>query len=512
MKVFRDPDAKLNILNEKTIAVIGYGNQGRAQALNMRDSGLDVVIGNVDDDFAQRARDDGFMVLSIAEAAKRGNILMLLIPDEILPQVFAEQIQEYLTSGDVVVFASGYNIAFEFLKPPDFVDIILVAPRMIGAGVRDLYMEGRGFPSFVGVEQDFSGSAFDLALAIAKGIGSTRMGVVQVTFSQEAELDLFTEQCFGPAFGQVLVSAVDLLIEQGYPPEAVLLELYMSGEFSYTLAKIAEMGMIEQTSLHSLTSQYGSISRGMRFMAPAVREKMLQGLDEIRSGAFAKEWTREMEAGYPTLKTLQEAARAMPLYQMESELRQTLGELPGAPPTTSRKSEARGSGTGFSSVSKPLTGSTPSWIQTLTGRFSDRFGRASGSNINTFAIDQDQFIAVLEEFLSSCSADEPLRKFAQGKDLIVHYHLRDIDRDFTMQFSEDQVIGRFGAPRFPANVVLDTTSDVLDGMFTGRLDAMRAAISGKLKFEGDTKQALGIQRIQDDLCRLYQAARTEIVG
>jgi len=512
MKVYRDMDADLTILEGKSIAVIGYGNQGRAQALNLRDSGLDTFIGNQDDDFAAQAREDGFIVLSIAEAAQRGNILMLLIPDEILPEVFDQQILKNLRDEDALVFASGFNIAFGYIQPPEYVDTVLVAPRMIGAGVRDIYLEGSGFPSFIGVDHDYSGSAFEIALAIAKGIGSTRLGAVQVTFKQEAELDLFTEQCFGPAFGQVLVSAVDLLIEQGYPPEAVLLELYMSGEFSYTLAKIAELGMIEQTSLHSLTSQYGSISRGMRFMMPAVREKMLQGLDEIRSGAFAKEWTEEKEAGYPTLKTLQEAARLMPLYQMETELRQALGQVPGMHPTRSHNGENNAIGSGSPSVSQ-TSSSTKGWLmKTLRGRLTGRFGSASSSNIDLPALNQEQIMAVLDDFLASCSSDAALKKFAHGKDLTVHYRLRDIDREFYMRFSDKDVLGSLGAPESPANVCLDTNSDILDGMFTGRIDAMRAAISGLLKFEGDTKQALSIQRIQGDLCRLYQAARKEIIG
>jgi ketol-acid reductoisomerase len=321
MQVYHDPDAYLCFLIGKQIAVIGYGNQGRAQALNLRDSGLDVVIGNRDDAYVETAREDGFRVYTIPHAVQEAQIVMLLIPDELAPRVFEEEIAPFLVENDVLVFASGYNIAFDLIVPPACLDIVLVAPRMIGAGVREMYVAGEGFPSFFGVAQDHSGHARDIALALAKGIGSTRTGVVEVTFAQEAELDLFTEQCFGPAFGHVLTTAITLLLDKGYPPAAVLLELYMSGELSYTLAKMAELGIVEQTALHSRTSQYGSMARGIRYIMPELWERMESGLQEIRSGAFAREWTAEQEAGCPTLTALQEAARRLPLHQLEQELR-----------------------------------------------------------------------------------------------------------------------------------------------------------------------------------------------
>jgi ketol-acid reductoisomerase len=324
-RVYQDRDADLGVLAGRQIAVIGYGNQGRSQALNLRDSGLSVSVGNRKDGYAELAREDGFSVLPIAHAAAKADVIVLLVPDEVAPAAFETEIAPQLAEGKALVFSSGYNVAFGLITLPTHIDVVLVAPRMIGAGVRDRYLAGQGFPSFVGVAQDHSGLALEIALAMAKGISSTLAGVVEMTFAQEAELDLFTEQCFGPAFGQVLMSAVDVLLEEGYPPEAVLLELYMSGEFAYTLEKIAELGMIEQTALHSRTSQYGSMSRGMRFILPELRVRMREGLEEIRSGKFAREWTAEQEAGSPMLKMLQEAARSLPLHQVEQDVRRALG-------------------------------------------------------------------------------------------------------------------------------------------------------------------------------------------
>lgn len=330
-RVYHDSDATLKPLADKVLAVIGYGNQGRAQALNLRDSGMAVVVGNRDDDHAEIARADGFDPVAVAEATTRADVVLLLVPDEVAPEVFEQSIAPHLAPGKALDFASGYNIAFGQISVRSDVDVVLVAPRMIGAGVRDLYLDGRGFPCFLGIEQDASGEAQSIALALAKGIGATRLGVVEVTCAQEAELDLFTEQCFGPAFGRVLTTAVDLLLEQGYPPEAVLLEMYLSGELAYTLRKIAELGLIEQSRLHSPTSQYGSMSRGMRFALPELRERMREGLEEIRSGAFAREWAAEKQNGYPMLEMLRAAALELPLHETEEKVRAAIfGRSPSA--------------------------------------------------------------------------------------------------------------------------------------------------------------------------------------
>jgi ketol-acid reductoisomerase len=228
--IYHDQDADLETLAGKTLAVIGYGNQGRSQALNLRDSGLRVVVGNVGDESLARARDEGFEATPIAEACARADAILLLVPDEVMPGVYERDVAPSLRSGDLLDFASGYNIAFGLIRPPADVDVVMVAPRMIGPGVRDAYTDGRGFPSFVGVHQDASGQARQRMLALAKGLGSTRAGCIEMSFRDEACLDLFTEQGFGPAFGRVLTTAVETLVDAGFPPEAVLLELYLSGD------------------------------------------------------------------------------------------------------------------------------------------------------------------------------------------------------------------------------------------------------------------------------------------
>jgi ketol-acid reductoisomerase len=512
MRIYHDEDADLRLVADRQIAVIGYGNQGRAQALNLRDSGLHVLIGNRDDDYARRAREDRFQVLPIEAAASEADLLMLLIPDEVAPGIFASEVAPHLDEGNAVVFATGYNIAFGFIAPPPNVDVILVAPRMIGAGVRDLYEAGRGFPSFIGVAQDHSGDALAIALALANGIGSTRAGVVEVTFAQEAELDLFTEQCFGPAFGHVLTTAVNLLLEEGYPPEAVLLELYMSGEFAYTLGKIAELGLVGQSVLHSRTSQYGSMSRGVRFTLPELRLKMMEGLEEIRSGQFAQEWAAEQAAGAPTLEALRQAAQSLPLVQLEQELRRSLRDMPTAAQVQQmdRMSEPE-------ERRSPAQGSQPTHSRGLLGRGLDWIGRSLGkpeadaeAQPTAGTPNQPQMEEILRRFLAQAERDPALQAFAQDRELTTHYVLRDSQMEFTMCFQGGEVIADMGPPPSPPEVRLETDTDVLDGMFTGRINAMRAFMSGKLSFSGEARLAITIQQVQDDLCRLYTQARSTV--
>jgi len=321
--IYHDADADLGVLAGETVAVVGYGNQGRSQALNLRDSGVSVVIGNIRDYAHEAALADGFRVLPIAEACAEASCAMLLIPDEVMPEVYTGKVAPQLSPGDLVSFASGYNVAFGLIEPAAGLDVVLVAPRMIGVGVRDAYVAGTGYPAFVGVHQDATGNARARMLALCKAVGATRGGCIEMPMADEAALDLFTEQGFGPAWGRVMMSAVELLVEAGFPPEAVLMELYLSGELAYSLEKIREVGMTRQMDFHSRTSQYGSITRGARYLSldAPLKEKMGEVLGEIRSGAFAKEWSEQQEQANEIFEKIRAIREQMPFTKWETAAR-----------------------------------------------------------------------------------------------------------------------------------------------------------------------------------------------
>jgi len=320
--IFHEKDGDLNILKDKVIGIIGYGNQGRAQALNLRDSGLKIIVGNIEDDYKKIAINDNFPVYSIKKATENSDILFILIPDEIMNEIFENEIIPYIKPKSALVFASGYNIGFNLLKPPKNVDILLIAPRMIGVGVRENFLNNIGFFSFVAIEQDSSGDAKDILLALAKGIGTLKKGAIKLTFKQEAELDLFNEQAFGPAFGRVLLSSIYTLVDAGYPPEAVLIEMYMSGEMSYTYKKMADVGLIKQVDFHSQTSQYGAMSRGIRFRKLPLIPKMKQVLKEIQEGEFTKEWEKSITK--LKFKMIKYFATKQKINKLENQVRKNL--------------------------------------------------------------------------------------------------------------------------------------------------------------------------------------------
>lgn len=293
-KIYRNSDADLSILEGKTIAMIGYGNQGRSQALNMRDQGLDVIVGNIDDDYKIRARDDGFQVSSIAEAVKRADALFFLIPDEIMQEVFEEKVRPFMNEKDVIVFASGYNIAFGLIEPQKNIDIILIAPRMIGIGVRETFLSGEGYFSFLGVYQDASGKAREKMLALAKGVGGLIKGGIEVTFRQEAVLDLFTEQGFGPALSSIMTKSVSIMKDEDVPEEAVIIELMLAGKMKYNYGKLSEFGLVGHLNSLNDKVQYGMLSRGIRYKKVIRTTSMIQKniLKQIESGSFAEEWEK----------------------------------------------------------------------------------------------------------------------------------------------------------------------------------------------------------------------------
>ncbi len=294
-EVFYDKDADLSVLHEKTIAIIGYGNQGRAQALNLRDNDQTVIVGNVRDASWEQAEKDGFEVYQVREAAQKAAIIFLLVPDEVAPWVFETEIRPGLSPEKTLDFASGYNITYGFIVPPADVDVALLAPRMIGRSVRDLFVAGQGAPSLVGVHQDYSGQAQEIVLALAKGIGSTRAGAVWSSFEEETLADLFGEQVVGASLFLTRM-AYEVMREAGVSEEAALLELTLSGELSEVHKAISELGLWEQLKLHSRTSQYGQQTRGPRVVTEQTRQVLRGIMRDIQDGTFAKEWYLEQEA------------------------------------------------------------------------------------------------------------------------------------------------------------------------------------------------------------------------
>lgn len=302
--VYHDEEASLSPLDGRTVAVVGYGNQGRAQARNMADSGVDVIVGNRSDDARRQAREDGFDVYPIAEATARADVVVLLIPDEVQPEVFGRDIDPGLEAGDTLVFASGYNVTYDFLDLPADVDVVLVAPRMIGAVVRELYEDGRGAPALLAVEQDASGAARARALAVAKAIGATRSGVVETDFETETRTDLLSEQGLFPVFAAALLARFEVESEAGIPPAVTLLESYLSREMAHIFEKCATEGLVSQMDLHSRTSQYGQLLGLDAFDREPIRAFMRERLDAIDSGEFATDWAAERATGSPRLKSL----------------------------------------------------------------------------------------------------------------------------------------------------------------------------------------------------------------
>lgn len=326
-KVYFDQDADLAHVQDKTIAILGYGNQGRSQALNLRDSGLQVLVGSRSDASAEQAREDGFEVVGWAEAAQRAQIIFMLMPDEAMPALYAAHVEPGLSAGDMLVFASGYNVFYGLIAAPPQVDVVMLAPRMIGHGVRSTYLEGRGFPSLIAVEQDGSGQALARTLALAKGIGSTRMGAIASSFEEETVIDLFAEH-LAPLYA--LRRYFDVLVAAGYDPWVILLEFYASGEGIETQRAYMEKGLWGQIEAHSRTSQYGQEVTGL--LSPAEEEAMQSKyramIDYIRSGQFARDWSLEQQAGEPVFRRIRRQNLAHPLVEAERALYKVLGRLP----------------------------------------------------------------------------------------------------------------------------------------------------------------------------------------
>ena len=316
-KVIFDKDVSLKGLEKMTVGVIGYGNQGRAQALNMRDSGIEVIVGNRRDAYRRSAEADGFPVMTIRQAVSRAHVLVIAIPDEIQEQLFQRHVLPALRPGQVLDFASSYSIRFKCIVPPADVDVVMMSPRAMGVTVRESFEAGQSVPGFVAVAQDASGQAREIVLALAKAIGCTRVGVVECTFEDETNVNLFAEQALWPLFHEALLLSFEVMVEHGVPPELAVLEFYASGEASEIFRQIALMGMFRQAPYHSPTSQYGTLSRAEALPREEMKKRMRRVIRGIRNGSFAKEWAREQASGYSRLKELKQRAAQHPINQAE---------------------------------------------------------------------------------------------------------------------------------------------------------------------------------------------------
>lgn len=325
-EIYFEDDGDLSVLENKTVSIIGYGNQGTAQAKNLRDSGINVVVGNTRDSSFQRSLADGFDTFSVSEAVQQAQIHVLLVPDEVMPQVVAEDVAPHLKEGDALVISSGYNITYGFLDYPDTVDLIMIAPRMIGTGVRKGFLDGTGFPSLVSVEQDATGSAREMMLALAKGIGTLKGGAVESSCDEETLCDLFNEH-FGYVYA--LRRAYELLVEAGASPEAALLEFWASGE-EMELARVhMTHGLFHQLKLHSQTSQYGQevTARLSPEEEEAERNRLRQIIANIKDGTFARDWSLEQQAGFPVWHRVHKDNMSHPMIAEEERLLKALGVL-----------------------------------------------------------------------------------------------------------------------------------------------------------------------------------------
>jgi ketol-acid reductoisomerase len=316
-----DKDADLAKLDGKTVAILGYGSQGHAHALNLKDSGVDVVVGLRDDSSSvEKARGDGLEVLSIADAASRGDAVMVLLPDEKQAEVWESDIADGIAPGNLLLFAHGFSIHFGQIEPSPEVDVGMVAPKGPGHLVRRQYTEGKGVPGLAAVHQDATGNARDLVLAYAKGIGCTRGGVIETTFREETETDLFGEQavlCGGVT--ELVRAGYETLVDAGYDPRLAYFECLH--ELKLIVDLMYEKGIAGMRYSISNTAEYGDLTRGKRIIGEPTREAMKTILGEIQSGEFAKEWIAENRAGQENFTRMREEQKGHQIEREGKELR-----------------------------------------------------------------------------------------------------------------------------------------------------------------------------------------------
>lgn len=323
-KIYYDHDANLDLLQGKKIAVLGYGSQGHAQALNLKDSGLDVVVGLRKGSGSWAAAEEaGLEVCTVAEACAKADVIQVLLPDEVQGKVYREEIAPHLTTGKALMFSHGFNIHFNQIVAPADVDVLMVAPKSPGHLVRWMYQEGKGVPALVAVHQDYSGRAKDLGLAYAKGIGCTRAGVFETSFREETETDLFGEQvvlCGG--LTELMKAGFETLVEAGYAPEMAYFECVH--ELKLIVDLIYQGGLSMMRYSVSNTCEYGDYTRGPRLITDETRKEMKKILHEIQTGQFAKEWMLENQANQPMFTAMKRREREHQVEKVGAELRKMM--------------------------------------------------------------------------------------------------------------------------------------------------------------------------------------------
>ena len=323
-KMFYEKDTNLGLLQGKKVAVIGFGSQGHAHALNLHESGIDVVVGLYEGSKSwDKVKEAGLEVATTAEAAKKADIIMILVPDEKQAKLYREEIEPYLEDGNALVFAHGFNIHFKQIVPPSNVDVFMIAPKGPGHMVRRTYTEGSGVPCLIAVEQDYSGKAKDLALAYANGIGGARAGVLETTFKDETETDLFGEQAVLCGGVTALIKAgFETLVEAGYAPENAYFECMH--EMKLIVDLMYQGGMAAMRYSISDTAEYGDYVTGSRIITDETKKEMKQVLTEIQNGTFAKKWLLENQVGRPTFNAMRRMEAEHPIEKVGKELREMM--------------------------------------------------------------------------------------------------------------------------------------------------------------------------------------------
>ncbi len=319
--LYYDKDADMKYLDGKTVAVIGYGSQGHAHALNLRDSGVRVVVGLYEGSKSwAKAQADGLTVKSVDDAAAEADVIMMLIPDTRQPEVYAQSIAPHLEPGDTLMFAHGFNIRYNQIRPPAHIDVSMIAPKAPGHRVRELYVEGAGTPALVAVEQDASGEALPRALAYARALGCTRAGVIQTTFTEETETDLFGEQAVLCGGVTALVKAgFETLVKAGYQPEIAYFEVLH--ELKLIVDLMYQGGMAYMWYSVSDTAEHGGYTGGERLITEETKGEMLRMLTEIQDGTYAEKWIAENKAGRPWFNQARQRERELLIEQIGAELR-----------------------------------------------------------------------------------------------------------------------------------------------------------------------------------------------